>query len=111
MLARCVRGHKCALSNNLPSPTFLPPLSPSCLFFLSVPFARCDIALIQPKHVERSGISPGISGRGKTQLLSLSLSVSVRSLRRCQTRAACVVEQRGLLGMNVVSATFDPESC
>lgn len=45
-------------------------------FFLSVPFARCDIALIQPKHVERSGISPGISGRGKTQLLSLSLFLS-----------------------------------
>lgn len=42
--------------------------------------------------------------------LSLALS-SVRSLRRCQTRAACVVEQQGLLGMNVVSATFDPESC
>lgn len=42
---------------------------------------------------------------------SLSLSLSVRSLCRCQTRAACVVEQQGLLGMNVVSATFDLESC
>ncbi len=79
-------------------------------FFLSVPFARCDIALIQPKHVERSGISPGISGRGKSQPLSLSLFLSVLSAV-ARLGAACVVEQRGLLGMNVVSATFDPESC
>lgn len=68
-------------------------LSPACLF-LSVPFARCDIALIEQKHVERSDISRRI--RGKAGSL-------------CNWRP--VFGARGLLGMNVVSVTPDPASC
>lgn len=48
--------------------------------------------------------------RGLVEEEKLNFSLSL-SLCHCQTRAACVVEQQGLLGMNVVSATFDPESC
>lgn len=46
------------------SPRPLPPLVPFCRCvglrlpsFSSVPFTRCDIALIEQKHVERSDIS------------------------------------------------------
>ncbi len=67
----------------------------SCFpLFLSVPFARCDIALIEQKHVERSDISRGI--RGKAGSL-------------CDWQP--VFGARGLLGMNVVSVTPDPASC
>lgn len=62
--------------------------------FSSVPFARCDIALIEQKHVERSDISRGI--RGKAGSL-------------CNWQP--VFGARGLLGMNVVSVTSDPASC
>lgn len=62
--------------------------------FPSVPFARCDIALIEQKHVERSDISQGI--RGKAGSL-------------CDWQP--VFGARGLLGMNVVSVTPDPASC
>lgn len=62
--------------------------------FSSVPFARCDIALIEQKHVERSDISRGI--RGKAGSL-------------CDWQP--VFGARGLLGMNVVSVTSDPASC
>lgn len=60
----------------------------------SVPFARCDIALIEQKHVERSDISRGI--RGKAGSL-------------CDGQP--VFGAKGLLGMNVVSVTLDPASC
>lgn len=67
----------------------------SCLFLLPFsPFARCDIALIEQKHVERSDISRGI--RGKAGSL-------------CDWQP--VFGARGLLGMNVVSVTPDPASC
>lgn len=62
--------------------------------FRCVPFARCDIALIVQKHVERSDISRGIRGKAG-------------SLRDWQL----VFGARGLLGMNVVSVTSDPASC
>lgn len=67
----------------------------SCFpLFPSIPFARCDIALIEQKHVERSDISRGI--RGKAGSL-------------CDWQP--VFGARGLLGMNVVSVTPDPASC
>lgn len=59
-----------------------------------IPFARCDIALIEQKHVERSDISQGISR--KTGSL-------------CDWQP--VFGAKGLLGMNVVSVTLDPVSC
>lgn len=67
----------------------------SCFpLFQSVPFARCDIALIEQKHVERSDISQGIRAKAG-------------SLWDWQPAFGA----RGLLGMNVVSVTPDPASC
>lgn len=69
-------------------------MSDVSLFLYCIPFARCDIALIEQKHVERSDISQGI--RGKTESL-------------CDWQP--VFGPKGLLGMNVVSVTLDPVSC
>lgn len=74
--------------------SFLQLHSVQLLSFSSVQFARCDIALIEQKHVERSDISRGI--RGKAGSL-------------CDWQP--VFGARGLLGMNVVSVTSDPASC